>query len=50
MFFRVRLKVDWLQFLKSTNDPDIPAGGSVTGDDFHCVALVVALAISNPCE
>jgi hypothetical protein len=47
----VRIRVDWLQFLKSTNDPDIPAGESVvTGDDFHRVALIVALAVSNPCE
>ena len=51
IFLRARIQVDWQQFINSTtNSSDIPAGESVTGSEFRRIALVVALAISNPRE
>lgn len=48
IFLRARIRADWQQFVNSTNSSDIPVGESVTGSEFHRIALVVALAISNP--
>jgi hypothetical protein len=48
IFFRARIQADWQQFLKSSCSSDLPAGAPVTGEEFRRVALVVALAISNP--
>ena len=48
IFFMARIQADWQEILESSCSSDLPAGALVTGEEFHCVALVVALAISNP--
>ena len=48
IFFRAGIRADWQQFLEFSHSSDLPVGAPVTGEEFRCVALVVALAISNP--
>jgi hypothetical protein len=50
IFLRVRIQEDWQQFIQSVDASEIPTGGPVTAEEFRCIALVMALAISNPCE
>ena len=46
----MRVQADWQHFLQATDSFTIPGGGPVAKEEFHHIALVVALAISNPCE
>jgi hypothetical protein len=50
IFLRLRVQADWQHFLQATDSFTIPAGGPVAKEEFHRIALVVALAISNPHE
>jgi hypothetical protein len=50
IFLRARIREDWQQFIQSVDASEIPTGGPVTAEEFRRIALVVALAISNPRE
>lgn len=50
IFLRARIREDWQQFIQSVDAFEIPTGGPVTAEEFRRIALVVALAISNPRE
>ena len=50
IFLRARIQEEWQQFIQSVDDSEIPTGGPVTAEEFRRIALVVALAISNPHE
>jgi hypothetical protein len=49
-FLRARIREDWQQFIQSVDASEIPTGGPVAAEEFRRIALVVALAISNPRE
>jgi hypothetical protein len=49
--FRWKLQADWWQFVDLMDSLETSAeSGTVSANEFYCVAFTVALAIANPSE